>query len=224
MGDFMNDELLPREKMIKNGIKALEDYELLALLLDTGTKDESVFDLSKRLLKEYGFRKLFNMDYNEIIKIKGIKAAKASKLLSCFEVTRRIISDEVNELKLDDAESLFKYIYPDYYLIDYEILTVIYVDHKLNVLRKDKYSDKSKDMIRMPIKDIIKNSLNIDAYGIFLVHNHPKGSLYPSDNDIKSTIDLLNICNDINVHLFDHLIISRGMYYSFSESGCLKLV
>ena len=110
----MNDELLPREKMIKNGIKSLEDYELLALLLDTGTKDESVFDLSKRLLKEYGFRKLFNMDYNEIIKIKGIKAAKASKLLSCFEVTRRIISDEVNELKLDDAESLFKYIYPDY--------------------------------------------------------------------------------------------------------------
>ena len=156
---------------------------------------------------------------NEIIKIKGIKAAKASKLLSCFEVTRRIISDEVNELKLDDAESLFKYIYPDYYLIDYEILTVIYVDHKLNVLRKDKYSDKSKDMIRMPIKDIIKNSLNIDAYGIFLVHNHPQGTLFPSDADIDSTRRLIKICSNLGIHFFDHLIIARGIYYSFSESS-----
>ena len=220
----MEDKLLPREKMIKNGIKSLDDYELLALLLDTGTKEESVFDLSKRLVDEYGFRKLFNMNYDEIIKLKGIKAAKASKLLSCFEVTRRIISDEVNELKLDDASTIFKYIYPDYYLLEYEMLSVIYVDHKLTVIKKDKYSEKSKDAIKMPIKDIIKNALNIDAYGIFLVHNHPKGSLYPSDNDIKATMDLLNICNDIEVHLFDHLIISRGMYYSFAESGCLKLV
>ncbi len=220
----MEDELLPREKLITEGIKALDDYELLALLLDTGTKEESVFELSKRLVDKFGFRKLFNMDYYEIIKIKGIKAAKASKLLACFEVTRRIINDEVNEIKLDSAENLFRYIYPDYYLLENEVLSVVYVDHRLSIIKKDKYTDNSKDMIRMPIKDIVKNALNLDAYGIFLVHNHPKGSLNPSENDIASTIDLLNILREMNIHLFDHLIISRGMYYSFSESGCLKLV
>ena len=220
----MEDELLPREKLITEGIKALDDYELLALLLDTGTKEESVFELSKRLVDKFGFRKLFNMDYYEIIKIKGIKAAKASKLLACFEVTRRIINDEVNEIKLDSAETLFRYIYPDYYLLENEVLSVVYVDHRLSIIKKDKYTDNSKDMIRMPIKDIVKNALNLDAYGIFLVHNHPKGSLNPSENDIASTIDLLNILREMNIHLFDHLIISRGMYYSFSESGCLKLV
>ena len=220
----MEKKLLPREKLIKEGIKSLDDYELLALLLDTGTKEETVFDLSKRIINEFGFRRLFKMNYDEIIKIKGIKSAKASKLLSCFEVTRRIISDEVNELKLNDAKALFKYIYPEYYLMENEILTVVYVDHNLCVIKKDKFSDNSKDMIKMPIKDIVKNALNIDAYGIFLVHNHPKGSLYPSDSDIKATLNLLNILNDMDIHLFDHLIISRGMYYSFVESGCLKNV
>lgn len=217
----LEKENRPREKMIQYGIKCLEDYELLALLLDTGTKNESVIDFSKRLISQYGFKKLFYMQYKDICKIKGIKKAKASKLLAAFEVTRRIISDEISDSKLMQAYDVFNFIYPDYYMLDYEMLSVIYVDTLFHVIKKEHFGDKSKSHIQMPFKEITESAIKSDCFGLFIVHNHPQGTLEPSEADIKSTKMLLEILRALDIHLFDHLIIAKGLYFSFSEANIL---
>lgn len=208
----------PREKLAIKGVKELSDTELLALIIGTGNKNESVLDLCNRIIKEYGFEKLFKMDLKDIKKIKGIGDAKASILISVFEVTRRIILNETSDITLREAKDLFEYVYPFYYMLEYEVLTVIYVDSKLHIIKKEEYTSDGIDYIDMSFKKIIGDAINLKAFGIFLVHNHPQGSLLPSDADINSTRRLINICDELNIHFFDHLIIARGMYYSFSES------
>ena len=93
----MDKELLPREKLIQFGVDRLNDEDLLAIMLGSGNKDEDVFSLSKRLINEYGFAHLFQMSYIELASIKGIKQAKATKLISLFEIAKRISRLEYKE-------------------------------------------------------------------------------------------------------------------------------
>ncbi len=204
--------MLPREKMIINGPKELKDEELLAIMLSSGTKNENVFDMSKRLIKEYGFSRLFKMNYEELSKIPGIKKAKATKLMANFEITRRIIENKTSDIKLLETIDVFNYIYPDYIDIDYELLSVIYVDIKMTVIKIDKYTDLLKSKLKIPFRNIINNALNLNVFGFFLVHNHPAGNINPSKEDIIETNELLKICNQIGIILFDHIIISKGTY------------
>lgn len=209
--------MLPREKMIVEGAKELKDEELLAIMLSSGTKNENVFDMSKRLIKEYGFSRLFKMNYEELSKIPGIKKAKATKLMAIFEITRRIIENKTSDTKLLETIDVFNYIYPDYIDIDYELLSVIYVDIKMTVIKIDKYTDKLKSKLRIPFRNIINNALNLNVFGFFLVHNHPAGNINPSKEDIIETNELLKICNQIGIILFDHIIISKGTYLSLDK-------
>ena len=103
-------KMLPREKLILNGSEALSDDELLAILLGYGSKDEDVFSLSKRLINDYGFTHLFNMSYNDLSKIKGIKEAKATKLLALFEIARRISKKEYLNNPLKEPIDIYNFI------------------------------------------------------------------------------------------------------------------
>ena len=209
--------MLPREKMIIDGPKELKDEELLAIMLSSGTKNENVFDMSKRLIKEYGFSRLFKMNYDELSKIPGIKKAKATKLMANFEITRRIIENKTSDIRLLESIDVFHYIYPDYIDLDYEVLSVIYVDIKMSVIKIDKYTDKLKSKLKIPFRNIINNALNLNVFGFFLVHNHPAGNINPSNEDINETNELLKICNQIGIILFDHIIISKGTYLSIDK-------
>ena len=209
--------MLPREKMIIDGPKELTDEELLAIMLSSGTKNENVFDMSKRLIKEYGFSRLFKMNYDELSKIPGIKKAKATKLMANFEITRRIIENKTSDIRLLESIDVFHYIYPDYIDLDYELLSVIYVDIKMSVIKIDKYTDKLKSKLKIPFRNIINNALNLNVFGFFLVHNHPAGNINPSNEDINETNELLKICNQIGIILFDHIIISKGTYLSLDK-------
>lgn len=216
--DEINIDDRPREKIVSKGASKLSEVELLAIMLGSGSKNESVMDLSKRLINDYGLERLFRMSYEELEGISGIKMAKASKLMATFEIARRILSNNVNDIKLNEASDVFKYVRGMYSFLEREMLTVILVDSKLSVIGKKTFSDNSYDSVDFRIKDIVKFALDKDCYGLFIIHNHPGGNLYPSDNDIKSTNMLIETCKMINVHFFDHLIISNDRYYSFSES------
>ena len=109
----MNGELLPREKLIKYGPNKLNDGELLSIMLGSGSKNEDVFTLSKRLINEYGFAHLFQMSYDELSNIKGIKEAKATKLLALFEIARRIAQLEYKEEPLLLPINVYKYVRAD---------------------------------------------------------------------------------------------------------------
>ena len=104
----------PREKMVIKGPEALSEVELLAIMLGSGSKNESVLDLSKRLIKDYGIDRLFRMNYDELKRISGIKIAKATKLMATFEITRRILSSKTNDIVLNDAKDVYKYVRGEY--------------------------------------------------------------------------------------------------------------
>lgn len=214
--------MLPREKIIKDGPGELSDDELLAIMLSSGTKNEDVFSMSKRLIQDYGFASLMRLDYNELSKIPGIKMAKGAKLLAIFEIARRVISEENNKKCLNDAKGLFEYVYPSYYGIKKEVLMIIGVTSRLKVLNLKKYTSDSYNEINIPIKEIIKDILQMDPYGVFIIHNHPGGNINPSTADIKYTIELGKTLDALNILLLDHLIISNDTYYSFNENHTLK--
>ena len=214
--------MLPREKIIKDGPGELSDDELLAIMLSSGTKNEDVFSMSKRLIQDYGFASLMRLDYNELSKIPGIKMAKGAKLLAIFEIARRVISEENNKKCLNDAKGLFKYVYPSYYGIKKEVLMIIGVTSRLKVLNLKKYTSDSYNEIHIPIKEIVKDILQMDPYGVFIIHNHPGGNINPSTADIKYTIELGKTLDALNILLLDHLIISNDTYYSFNENHTLK--
>lgn len=216
--DEINKNERPREKIIELGPKYLSEVELLAIMLSSGTKNESVLDLSKRLIDNYGLDRLFRMDYKELKNISGIKMAKASKLMATFEIARRILSSNVNDIELNHAEDVFRYVRGDYSFLEYEVLTVILVNSKLRIIDKMKYTDKKYDFLDFPVKDIIKFALEKNAYGIFIVHNHPGGNIYPSEADIRSTELIIKTCRNLGIHFFDHLIISDDKYYSILEN------
>lgn len=211
-------ELLPREKLIKLGAEALNDDELLAIMLGTGTNTESVFEMSKRLCDTYGFERLYHMSYDDLSAIPGIKKAKASKLMAVFEIVKRIMESENKEIKLSSSHSIFEYVYPKYLGKNKEILTIIYVNSKLGVLKLEEYTSDSYTSIDTPIRTIVKNSIANDAYGVFLIHNHPAGNVNPSESDIKYTHRLEFALSSIGILLLDHIIISKNKYYSFSDS------
>ncbi len=207
----------PREKIINKGPEYLEDYELLAIMLGSGTKDESILDLSKRLVKDYGLERLFRMKYKELNKISGIKIAKASKLMATFEIARRVLSNEVNDIELKTSKDVYEYVKRDYMFLEYERITILLVNSKLRIINKKIYENSEYDRVELKIKDIIKFSIDNNAFGIFIIHNHPTGNLRPSIADIESTKKIASLCDGIGVHFFDHLIISGDKFYSFSD-------
>ena len=215
--DLIEEENRPREKIIEKGPIYLSDSELLAIMLGYGTKDESIMDLSSRLIKEYSLKGMFNMNYNDLIKISGIKKAKATKLLATFEIARRAMNYQDEDIILNDSNDVFNYIKGEYILLKEEVLTVIYVNNTLKVIDKDKYTLYDSGMVDVPIKEIVANAINKKAKGIFIIHNHPGGSLNPSKNDINTTIELRDVLKALGMHLFDSIIISNDDYFSIDD-------
>ena len=207
----------PREKLINEGVINLSDIELLAIMLGEGTKNESVIELSTKLINKYGLKKIFNMTYDQLIKLDGIKKAKATKIIATFEIARRSLKKEDIKIKLDKPNLLYEFIKNDFLLHDNEILEVIYVDTKCNFIDKDIYTDDLSSNVKMPFRKIVINALRCKCFGVFLAHNHPSGDLNPSVSDIEATFKLKDTLNSINIHLFDHLIIGNNGYYSINN-------
>ena len=212
----------PREKLINNGASSLSNIELLAIMLASGTKSEGVLELSARLIKEYGFSRLFDMSYYELKSIKGIKEAKATRLMALFEIARRIMKEKKpKSSELITSTDVFNYIKVSYQLLKTELLSVIFVNAACSAIDIRCYSDESPSDCLVPFRRIVNEAINLHAFGIFLVHNHPSGDLTPSRGDIESTKTLINILKPLNIHVFDHLIVNGDRFYSFSDNHTL---
>ena len=219
--DDLNIEDRPRERMIKYGPKGLSDVELLAIILGSGTKEENVLDLSANILKRYCFKDMKDLSYHELIKISGIKQAKACKLLSCFEIAKRAIKNEDINITLEDSNEIYRYIKNDFYLESNEKLCVIFLDVKLKVIYKLFFDGNSPHNILLPMKNIVKEAFKFNASCIIIAHNHPSNDVSPSIKDIEETIKLKNVLHNMDMLLVDHLIIGSRGYYSFNDNGLL---
>jgi len=215
----------PREKLLLKGYNVLSNAELLAILINNGTKDKSAVDVAKVLLNavDNDLQKLGKLSVKEILKlkVKGIGEAKAITIAAALELGLR---REVSEKKLDvviASRDVAEYLRAQYKFKQHEIFAVLY----LNRANKIKHSEIiSEGGITGTVADpriILKKALENDAVSIILCHNHPSGSLKPSRADEELTKKINEAASYFDIKVLDHIIVSEEGYYSFADEGLL---
>ncbi|MCA0147434.1 DNA repair protein RadC [Rossellomorea vietnamensis] len=220
--DFPQDER-PRERMIQSGAASLSNQELLAILLRTGTKSESVLQLSNRLLTQFdGLNLLKDASLEEITKTKGIGLAKAVQIMAAVEFGRRI-----SNLAFDDRYSIrspedgANYVMNDMRFLAQEHFVCLYLNTKNQVLHKQTIFIGSLNASIVHPREVFKEAFRRSAASIICIHNHPSGDPTPSREDIEVTKRLVECGRIIGIDILDHLIIGEKKFISLKEKGYL---
>lgn len=216
----------PRERLIRGESEQLSNDELLAIILRSGTKENSAKDLANILLKEVGkIEALATISYNRLIKIKGIKSAKACSLLATIELGKRIARK--NDYLVDTKFKNSKIIY-DYYknkLGDklQEYFYCLYLDNNKRIIKEKLLFIGTLNQSLVHPREVFKEACLISAHSIICIHNHPTGNVLPSRNDIEITKKLFECGKMLGISLIDHIIIGYNNYYSFFENNQIQL-
>ena len=217
MEDIRSDER-PRERAIEHGMSTLGNRDLLAIILRSGYKGCNVLEVADHLLNQYGLRGLAKMSYEDLIGEKGIKDAKALELLACFELSKRLLYEEMKGkdiiLNYDD---LIRWLRNEIGNKEREHLVCIYLNAFNQVIHHTVLYQGTSDHMPVSAKDIYRDAMKYSADKIILAHNHPRGTLFPSREDIMSTELLMDAGETVGIPLVDHLIISNDGYFSIMK-------
>jgi DNA repair protein radc len=214
----------PREKMMKKGIDALSNAELIAILFRTGIRNESAVGLARKILDLVGnnINELAKLSVKDLQKIKGIGEAKAIAVLTALELGKRRKIEKVIERKKiqssKDAFEIFGSLLGD---LPYEEFWILLLNRSNSIIDKIKISQGGISGTVTDVRIILKQALENMACGIILIHNHPSGNLKPSDSDITITQKVKDAGKLMDIAVLDHIIISESGYYSFADAGKL---
>ncbi len=213
----------PREKMMDKGISALSNAELIAILLATGTKNNSAVDLAKQILAESqnNLHLLGKKNITDFTKISGIGKAKAITIMAALELGRRRKGADIERVKLNSSNMVFEIIGPLLADLPHEEMWAIFTNRSNNYIDKHKISMGGVSGTVVDIRIILKIALEKLASGIFLAHNHPSGNINPSKQDIDITDQVKESAKLLDMKLLDHLIVADNNYYSFADNGLL---
>jgi DNA repair protein RadC len=212
----------PREKLSAQGRRALTDAELIAILIGSGSRNETAVELSKRILHHYDndLNKLGKASINELSNFKGIGEAKAISIIAALEIGRR---RNDTESKAPEFIGFSKdgYDIMRRHLVDlqHEEFWIILTGRSGKVLGKEMVSKGGLANTLIDLKIIFNAALQYKANGIVLVHNHPSGNLKPSHEDLALTKRIADAGRILDIMVTDHLIITDNGYYSFADDG-----
>lgn len=211
----------PREKLKNHGVKALSNAELLAILLRTGTKNESALSLSYKILSQNdGIRSLANAGVTDLNKISGIGLAKASQLIAAVELGKRIAQYSYNEdiyvkRPQDAADMLMEEM--RYYKKEH--IKIIMLNVKCKVIGVEEISIGSLNSSLAHPREIFIPAVKNSSANIILIHNHPSGDPTPSKDDIEITRRVYEAGKILGIELYDHIIIGDGVFISIKEKS-----
>lgn len=215
----MKIEYGPREKLEKYGIQSLDDKELLAILIKTGSKDEPVLELSEKILKEVtSLSNLNDYTFEELMMFKGIGKAKAMTIISAIELSNRIRKQYKNTKTIRTLRDEVIYLKDDFYGLSNERIVILYLNPAFKIISKQIINSFSFNSSYFTINEILKRALKLNSTNIIIAHNHPSGSTEPSVDDKKTLNNLENKLNEFNINLFDSLILTDEYYYSMKYS------
>lgn len=208
----------PRERLVKYGAEALADYELLAIILRTGTKDETVLEVARNLTMQLNtLNDLNETTYLELQQIKGIGMAKALELLAVVELGKRIASPHKLNHIISSSFGAYSYLCKRMENLSQEKLVCLYLNTHNEVITEKIISMGTVDRTVFHPRDILKWALRYNAYAILIAHNHPSGDPNPSSMDMKMTKLMIDSSQIMGIVLVDHIIIGKTKYYSFVE-------
>jgi len=220
----------PREKLARFGPAALDNAELMALFLSTGTKGRSAIDIGRDLLDRHGsLGALGSLPLDELTRHSGLGPAKASKLAAAFELGARVAREQVQHIALDTPARIHDHFAPQIRHLAQEQLIVIMLDTRLRHAGTSIISQGTVDSCHAHPRDILRPVIARGCYGFALVHNHPSGDPTPSNADMRITRRIMDAADLMQLVLLDHVIIGRPSpgregYYSFREAGIIRKV
>ncbi len=214
----------PREKLLHKGKAALSNAELLAILIRTGTRRKTAIDLAKELLdkSQNNLIELSKLSVYDLMQLDGIGEAKALTLLAALEIgNRRRASQALDKAKISSSKEVFDIFHAELAGVPYEQFWLLLLNRGNKVIRKINISEGGISGTIADPKKIFKIALDHNASSIILCHNHPSGTLKPSDSDNKLTRKLAEAGNMLDISVLDHVIIAEEKYYSFADEGKL---
>jgi len=214
----------PREKLMERGRRALSDAELLAILIGSGSRDESAVELCRRVLhdRENDLNDLSRLSVAELCRYKGIGEAKAISIVAALELGRRRKEQKAEERPvLNSSKRVYDYLEHVYRDLPYEEFWVLYLSGGCKFIAKRLIGKGGNDFTPVDIKQVLRFALEYRATGIVLTHNHPSGTQKPSATDVQLTKKLAEAAMLFDLSINDHLIFTNAGYYSFRDEGLL---
>ena len=212
----------PREKLMLKGKSALSDAELIAILIGSGSRNESAVDLSKRILAsvDNNLNALGKMSISQLMNFKGIGEAKAISIIAALELGRRRRAEDAVELtKITSSKMIFEIMQPVIGELPHEEFWIIYLNNSNKVISKSQLSKGGITGTLVDVRLVFKTALEMGATALILCHNHPSGTLVPSDADKQITRKLKLAGESLEIKVLDHLIVTETSYFSFADEG-----
>ena len=212
----------PREKLMLKGKSVLSDAELIAILIGSGSRNESAVDLSKRILAsiDNNLNALGKLSLVQLMQFRGIGEAKAISIIAALELGRRRRREDAVELKkITSSKSIFEIMQPIIGELPHEEFWIIYMNNSNKVISKSQLSKGGITGTLVDVRIVFKTALEMGATALILCHNHPSGTLIPSDADKQITRKLKLAGDSLEIKVLDHLIVTETSYYSFADEG-----
>ncbi len=219
-----NEDDRPREKLLLKGRSALSDAELVAILIGSGSRNESAVSLSQRILASVhnNLSELGKRSIPELMGFKGIGEAKAVTIAAALELGRRRRAGEaLDRKKITSSQSVFEYIQPILGELPHEEFWILYLTNSNKIIKSSQISKGGITGTLVDVRLVFKEALQLGAVGIILAHNHPSGTLKPSQADIQLTKKLKSAGDGLDIKVLDHLIVTEKAYFSFADENLL---
>jgi len=214
----------PREKLVLKGKNALSDAELIAILIGSGSRDESALDLAKRILifTTNNLNQLAKLSATDLTQFKGIGEAKAITIITALELgRRRRLEEALQRPKITSSKAVFDIMQPIIGELPHEEFWAMYLNNSNKIIYKDQLSSGGITGTLVDIRILFKKALELSSVAIILCHNHPSGSLKPSKSDLDLTKKIQEAGNNLDIKILDHLLITEKAYFSFADSNLI---
>lgn len=219
-----NEDDRPREKLQLKGKSALSDAELIAILLGSGSANESAVDLAKRILQsvDNNLNALGRLTIEKLTQFKGIGPAKAINIITALELgNRRRIEEALEPKKITTSGHGFNLMQPILADLNHEEFWVVYLNNSNRILSFECVSKGGMTATLADVRTIFSEALSRKATALVLAHNHPSGRKDPSASDIALTKKMVEAGRIMDINVLDHLIITHHSYFSFADEGLL---
>ena len=213
----------PYEKLKMYGANCLSNAELLAIIIKSGTKNETSIDIANRVLKLAknlnGLRDLSIIDFK---KIKGIGEVKAIQIEACIELSKRLLVKNDFQYQIKSAKDVYEMVSEEMSSEKQEILKVLVLNNKNYVTKVKDIVKGETNFAKVSIKQILAENIKSQEPKLIMIHNHPSGDSNPSQSDIEITEKTIEACELMGLELLDHVGIGRDNYKSILSMKCFN--
>lgn len=220
-----SDDDKPREKLMMKGASSLSNSELLAILINNGTRDKSAIDVTKELLAKCNndLNRLGKLSVKEMegFNIKGLGPAKATSIVAALELGIRRDATVVKKQQIASSADVASFLKAQYQYLSKEVFVTVFLNQSNKILHYEIISEGGITGTVADPRIILQKALEHKATGIILSHNHPSGNLKPSKQDEVLTEKIKQAAAYFDIKVLDHIIVSDEGYFSFADDGLL---